>query len=234
MSKVVAIIPARGGSKGIPGKNILPIAGKPLIAWTIHAAQRAQSIDRIIVSTDDEEIANVAKAYGEDPPFQRPAHLATDCAAANDVILHAIEFLQKQGEHFDRVILLQPTSPLRTSKDIDDALSLMDVKHADSVIGVSLVSEPPQWMQRFNEDGIIKDYFPELEKPLNRQDLNVPYIVNGAIYITSMKQFQTTKHISSGIIAGYIMSKDRAVDIDEEIDFKLAELLLKEKIGWEE
>ena len=158
---VLGIIPARSGSKGLPKKNILPLAGKPLIAWSIEAAKKSKNIDQFIVSTDSDKIAEVAKSYKCQVPFKRPKNLALDNTTSFDVIEHAIHHFQKNSINFDYVILLEPTSPIRTSEDIDKAISILHNKRdlADSIVGVSKVEAThPVFDVKVNESGLIREF----------------------------------------------------------------------------
>jgi CMP-N-acetylneuraminic acid synthetase len=178
-SNIIAIIPARGGSKGLPGKNILPLHGKPLIAWSIEAALAVDEISHVIVTTDDEEIAQVSRDYGTEVPFMRPSELATDTASGVDVVVHALKASQAHyEEEFDWVLLLQPTSPLRTSEDTRMAIQMTKVGDVDAVIGLREISDPPQWMKSMGRDEKITDYLVGLVKTSNRQELDNPYIIN--------------------------------------------------------
>src|SRR5687767_5058839 len=176
--RVLAVIVARGGSQGLPGKNILPIAGRPLLAWTIDAARAARSIDRTILSSDDEAIIAAARGCGCEVPFRRPAELATDTATAVDVVLHALDNVSE----YDVVVLLQPTSPLRTAADIDAACAQLAASGAPSCVSVCMAEQSPYWMYRLNGSRRLE---PLLEAPTGatrRQDLPPVYVLNGAIY----------------------------------------------------
>jgi N-acylneuraminate cytidylyltransferase/CMP-N,N'-diacetyllegionaminic acid synthase len=143
--RIIALVPARGGSKGLPGKNVLPLLGKPLIAWTIEQAKACSYIDRVMVTTDDDGIAAAAREFGADVPFKRPAHLATDAAKSLDVVLHALDWLEAHGDRYDLLVLLQPTSPLRTAGDIGGALDLFISKNAGAVVSVCETDHHPYW-----------------------------------------------------------------------------------------
>lgn len=221
--KTLAIIPARGGSKGLPGKNIRMLAGKPLIAWTIEAALASPSIHRTIVSTDDPEIAAVAKSHGAEVPFMRPAHLATDTATSMDVVLHALQ----ECLGYTHVVLLQPTSPLRTTQHIEAAFQLMTSRAATSCIAITKAEESPYWM-------FTKDAQDTIQKLINqpaatrRQDLPDAYLPNGAIYISSTDLLVVEKSFISVGAVGYEMDASSFVDIDTADDFDTAtKLVLK-------
>jgi CMP-N-acetylneuraminic acid synthetase len=224
---VVAIIPARGGSKGLPRKNILPLAGKPLIAHTIEAARLSGGIARIIVSTDDFEISQISKQYGAEVPFIRPQELSNDRASGTAVAIHAIEYLALHENYLpDAVLFLQPTSPLRSAMDIRDAIELHR-KTGSPVIGLKLATEYPQWMQRVDADDRVFPMFPELADADTRQELPPSYIVNGAIYLNSRENLLAHRSFSQPAPMAHIMPENRSVDIDTLEDFQRAEWILK-------
>ena len=221
---MLAIVPARGGSKGLPGKNLKNLDNKPLIAHTIESALQSNEISRVVISTDDKNIADVAKAYGADVPFMRPAYLATDNSLAIDTYKYTVDKLinDENAEIVDYIVLL-PTSPLRTEKDISNSVEIFRKKNADSVISVSKEEKPISWFKELDHDGKI------IEKNLslkNRQDEIDYYCPNGSIYIFRKKLIDEGKYYSSKTYA-YVMPKSRSVDIDDELDFAFAEFLLK-------
>jgi CMP-N-acetylneuraminic acid synthetase len=222
--KILAIIPARGGSKRLPGKNIKPLQGKPLIAWTIEAALKSSYIDEIIVSTDDQEIAEVSQLFGANVPFLRPEALSNDMASSNDVVLHAINTLEQK---FDYVVLLQPTSPLRGWKDIDAAIELCINKNAGGVVSVCECEHSPLWINTLPDDKNMSEFISPASKGQRSQDLPVYYRLNGAIYC-----YETIALIENGGIYynnevfASTMSRESSVDIDEALDFKMASVLL--------
>jgi len=220
---ILAVIPARGGSKGLPGKNILPLAGKPLIVWSIEAAKESKYIDTCIVSTDDDRIATVAEKYGCDVPFLRPEELATDESNSSDAILHALEKLE---DRYDIVIILQPTSPLRTTEDIDNALELMIGKHAPIVVSICKSNKPIYWHYTLENNRTIKPVYPSKKIVSNRQEFPATYIPNGALYIAKVDYFKKTKTFYTDKTLGYIMPNERSVDIDSHIDFVLVKALI--------
>ena len=229
MKKALAIITARGGSKSLPGKNIKILAGKPLIAWTIEAALKSKYLDRVLVSTDDKNIAAIAKKYGAEVPFLRPKKLATDKTPTVPVLLHALRWLKlNEGYKPDAVVTLQPTSPLRLTKHIDAALRLFNKTGADSVVSVCRVEHSPYWMMKVKGDRVspfMKDY----SERKRRQDLLPVYRPNGAIYITRYDVLTKTKRILGRNTRAIVMDAESSVDIDTAMDFKLAETVLKEK-----
>lgn len=222
---MLAIIPARGGSKGLPGKNIKLLLGKPLIAYTIEAALKVPAIDRVFVSTDSEEIASVAKEYGAECNYLRPDHLSTDSARAINVYNYVLEKFENDGHKYDEVVILQPTSPLRTSDNIKDAIELFYRQDADSVISYCEEHHPIVWHKYLDTEGRFEEIF---ENNLNnRQDERKSYYPNGAIYIFKSELLKSGKYYSSKSFA-YIMDRELSVDIDTITDFKQAEFFLRE------
>ncbi len=216
----IAIIPARGGSKGIPGKNLAPLGGQPLIAWTINAAQAAATVDRTVVSTDDRDIAAVAEQHGAEVPALRPPELATDEASTDAVLQYAVDLLELDDD--DVVILLQPTSPLRTAKDIDAAATLFLQTDCDVVMGTRLPRDHPD-LCFLDGDGHLEALRPD--GLVRRQDLRRAVAINGSIYVA------TARHIRGGPLLrgrmkGHLMSSAHSVDIDEPEDLSYAEWLL--------
>ncbi|WP_040758352.1 cytidylyltransferase domain-containing protein [Sporosarcina newyorkensis] len=222
--KVVAVIPARGGSKGVLRKNLRNLAGKPLIAWTIEAAAKSKYLDRILLSSDDNEIIELAKSYGCEVPFVRPAHLATDDAISADVILHALDAITP----YDYVIMLQPTSPLRTTEDIDLCIETLVNKKAKSCVSISESSESPYWMFKLDDEAKI-DAFVKEEIIPRRQDLPIVYSLNGAVYIAEINWFKKKKTFLTNETVGFIMPRNRSYDIDTNEDFLMCEYSLDDK-----
>lgn len=218
--RVVAIIPARGGSKGLPGKNIKRLSGLPLIAWTIKAAQQSEQVDRVVVSTDCEEIAAIAKEYGADVPFMRPAELATDSASSVDVVQHVLNMLI---EKFEYLVLLQPTSPFRNSSDIDAAITLATQSDACNVVSACLSDKSPYWMYTLDSSRTISPVVNGSDRPARRQDSPPVYQLNGAIYVSFVDHFMNTRSLVDINTKALIMPMERSLDIDTEIDFKIAE-----------
>lgn len=214
--KVLALITARGGSKGLPRKNILLAGGKPLVAWTVKAALAAESISRVVLSSDDDEIMVAALAAGCEVPFRRPAELANDQASSMDVVLHALS----QLPGYDYLVLLQPTSPLRTSFDIDEAFRKMRIHHAPACVAVTKVDQSPYWMYRLTDDDRLHNVLEALPKINRRQDLPSIYALNGSIYIAKIDWLLKTKSFLSPETVAYVMPKERSLDIDDAADFK--------------
>lgn len=229
VKKIPAIIPARGGSKGLPGKNIKEIAGKPLIAWTIEAALKSRYISDVIVTTDSEEIADISKSYGAWVPFLRPPELAADNSSAIDVYLHAVENLNSNfDKNFNDFVVLQPTSPLRRAEHIDDAVQLFWEHSADSVISLVEANHPPFWYKRIDEQNKIVSLFDDAKYSRNRQELPKSYLPNGAILVLKYGLLSKSKSYYSENTYPYIMKQEDSVDIDNLIDFKFCEMLLSE------
>lgn len=224
--RIVALIPARGGSKGLPRKNVLPLNGKPLIAWTIEQTRASEYVDRVIVTTDDEEIASVARANGADVPFLRPRELASDTAKAMDVILHALDWLEAHNDRFDVIVLLQPTSPLRTTVDIDNALRLLFSKDARAVVSVCETEHHPYWSNVLPADGSLDGFLRPDIMNKNRQELPTFYRLNGAINAAHCDHLRTHKTFFGKSTFAFVMPSERSVDIDTLIDFQRAELLI--------
>jgi len=226
---ILGLIPARGGSKGLPRKNIKPLLGKPLIAWTIEQALASEYLDKVIVSTDEKEIADISKKYGAEVPFMRPKELAKDNAKGIDVVLHVIDWFMKNDKlkQFDLLMLLQPTSPLRTTEDIDKTIEYLFSKEAKAIVSVCEVDHHPLWSNTLPEDGCMKNFIRQEIVNKNRQELAVFYRLNGAIYLAYCDYIKEQKSFFGEKTFAYIMPKERSIDIDNEIDFKLAEILIK-------
>ena len=224
---MIAIIPARGGSKGLPGKNIKVLCGKPMIAYAIEAAQQSKYIDHIIVSTDDQQIADIALQYGAEVPFLRPDFLASDTAQAVDNYIYTIERLSEEwNQNIEEFVVLQPTSPLRTVEDIDGAIEMFISKCADSVISYSPEAHPVCWHKYINENNEFVDIFDSTIA--NRQDLKISYYPNGAVYVFSTRMIKERKYYTEKSY-GYIMPRSRSVDIDYQEDFDYVEFLMSRR-----
>ncbi len=224
--RILGLIPARGGSKRLPRKNVLPMAGKPLIAWTIEAALASSVLDRVIVSTDDEEIATVSRGHGAGV-LERPPELASDSATGLAVMLHVLRVLAEQGERYNYLALLQPTSPLRTAADIDGAIGLLLEKQADTVVSVCETDHPPEWSNTLPPDHSLAGFYRPDVRETRSQDLPISYRLNGAIYIYDCERLlRTASQDMDDNGYAYVMPRERSIDIDSEIDFAIAELLL--------
>lgn len=223
---MLAVIPARGGSKGVPGKNIRELAGKPLIAYTIKAACESGIFSKIIVSTDSREIADIAVRYGAEVPFLRPASISGDMTSSDDVILHALDFYEEQGSRFDMVCKLQPTSPLRSSIHLKEAWELFQERQSDFLISVCECEHSPLWAGLVGEDLSLDEFISEEVKRACRQNLPVYYRLNGAIYMARTEGFRENKSFFGQNSIAYIMGQKESVDIDSELDFKIAEVII--------
>jgi len=225
---ILALVPARRGSKGIPDKNIKMLDGKPLIAYTIGAAKKSKYIDAVIVSTDSKKIAEISQKYGAEVPFIRPKELATDSAKSINVILHAMNWIENHtNKKYNYLILLQPTSPFRSSMDIDKAIEEIINKEKDALVSVCEVSENPYWMKVIDEEGNLKDFIEGEENYSRRQDLPKVYILNGAIYIAKWEVLKEDKSFYRRECRPFIMSKEKSLDIDNPLDFEFAVFLMK-------
>lgn len=224
---MLALIPARGGSKGVPGKNIKKLNGKPLIAYTIEAALNTTEISDVIVSTDCPIIADVAKEYGAWVPELRPIELATDSAKSIDVFFYVIDLMRgTYKKNIDEIIILQATSPFRNSYHISEAISIFQKKEADSVISYSEVDHPIEWCKYIDEEGKFSDVSFEPLKT-NRQENKKTYFPNGAIYIFNTNYLLKHKEYYGEKSFGYIMDKHDSIDIDTPLDFEIADFLMK-------
>lgn len=219
----LAIIPARGGSKRLPRKNILPFAGKPLIGWSIDAALSSKYVDEVIVSSDDTEILSLANESGVEGML-RPSYLASDTATTIDVISHAVTSASRD---FDYIVLLQATSPLRTSMHVDQAVETLFVKNGDSVVSVSKAEHSPHWMNTLPPNGSMRDFIREDVAEKRSQDFEDYYRLNGAIYIIETEKFMSLKSLYTEKTYAYIMPENVSVDIDTRYDFVCAEAIYK-------
>lgn len=230
-STVIAVIPARGGSKGIPRKNLTNLAGKPLIAHTIFAAQKALLVDAIWVSSDDKDILNLSASLGA-KTLSRPDKIADDNASANEVVYHFIGSLPEDVRNQNTVILyLQPTSPLRDETHIDSALKAMDTARANGVMSVVEAEKPPQKSFRIDENGRLISLFDERQSNARRQDLPLCYYPNGAIYAFRISEFLARNGFPSNGSIPFMMSHADSIDIDNTTDLIRAELAIGEKDG---
>lgn len=224
--KVLAIVPARSGSKRLPRKNIRDLHGKPLIAWSIEAGLASKYVDKLIVSTDDDEIADISREYGADVPFLRPSELATDHVKTIDVAIHALKYFESKNELYDYILLLQPTSPLRDAKHINEAFEIMIEKGAKGVISVCKVEHPQEWTNSLPADGSMDSFIDRKHLNIRSQELQERYRINGAIYVAKTLDLlkEKTFLLERGVVA-YIMERNVSVDIDVEEDFIFAKCL---------
>lgn len=226
---VLAIIPARGGSKGFPGKNIYPVNGKPLIAYTIDAALNSKHISRTIVSSDNDEILSTSKELGA-TPLQRPKELAQDTSSSEEAIHHVIQILSAQGEEFDILVLLQPTSPLRDAFDIDNAISLMIESNATAVISATNIGVKPFKSYYMNKKGFLQGVHNNKSPNMRRQDLPDAYLANGAIYAIYVDEFLKARSLITKKTLPYEMTPEKSIDIDTYEEVLKIENILKQAI----
>lgn len=230
---ILAIIPARGGSKGLPQKNILHLCGLPLLGWPVKAAQDSIYVDRVIVSTDDEEIAKIAQEQGAEVPFLRPPELALDTSTTISVLEHAIEYIKKEGSIYEYCLLLEPTSPLTESADVDGALENLDSSRdiADSIVGVSRVEAAhPTFDVIINKNGLIEPYLPDgFSKIGRRQDLEDLYFFEGSVYISDTLILLEKKSFYHEKTLPYIMPRWKSIEVDEMVDLICVEAIMKNK-----
>lgn len=231
--KILAIIPARGGSKGIPKKNIKSINGKPLIAWTIIEAQKSKYIDRIILSSDDEEIIKIAREYNCEVPFVRPSKYAADSTPSMDVIFHALKEVNSSNE-YAICVMLEPTSPLRDAADIDSALEkLISEREAESVVGIARAeSSHPAFLVSL-KNGFIRSYLNNGFKFFRRQEIDELFYFEGSFYVSYVDSLKRRNSFYHDKCLGFELPKWKAFELDDEIDFIIIESLLKKKLNGE-
>lgn len=224
---IIAIIPARGGSKGIPRKNIRIVGGEPLIAHSIEVANSTKYISRTIVSTDDEEIAKISREYGAEVPFIRPKNLAQDDSPTILALQHAVKTLESMNEKINVVVTLQPTSPLRTVEDLNNSILKILNTNCDSVISVTEVKEHPYLTFKIDQDRLYPFYGED--KLVRRQDLHKVYFVNGAIYVTKRDVLMEQNTLYGGLSRPYIMCKENSFQIDDPIDLHIVNCLFEKR-----
>ena len=229
-SPYVAIIPARGGSKRLPGKNMMLIAGKPLIGWTIEAAIASGVFARVVVSTDSWEIAVLAAQFGAEVPFMRPDELTQDDTPTVDVMIHAVKQLSKDDSIWTHIACLQPTSPLRTAQNIREAVKQLEEKQADAIISVCRSEHSPLWSNTLPESLSLDGFIPQNIQKTPSQQLPAYYRLNGALYFCSIPRMleERTLFLNSGAYA-YVMSRKDSIDIDDQVDFDLAGIYLGQR-----
>lgn len=228
--KVLGLVLARGGSKGLPGKNVRDLCGKPLIAWTIEAACAARCLDALVVSTDDKAIASLAKQYGAEVPFIRPPELASDTASSIDVVEHAIEFLAAAGRTFDIVVLLEPTSPLREPSDIDGAVARLVESGAGSIVSVCRAEAThPAFMYRLDTGAHLKPFLARQPDGLRRQELEPVYFLEGTIYASHVNVLKERRSFYHDDTIAYEVPKWKSIEIDDMEDFIMVEAIVKHK-----
>ncbi len=226
--KILAIIPARGGSKGLPGKNIKPLQGKPLIGWPIKAALNSRYIDRVIVTTDDKIIAKIAQEQGADVPFLRPAEFAKDTSPSSDAIIHTLNYCIEQGEDYDYFVLLEPTSPLTDSADIDSALETLVHGPGLAIVGACKTGNcHPIYCATLGADNFLKPYNREdFAKPVRRQDVDHLYFFEGSLYISEVKKYLEAKTFYHESTLPYIVPHWKSLEIDTLLDFFMIETVM--------
>lgn len=226
-AKFLAIIPARSGSKGLKNKNIKELNGKPMIAYTIEEALKSNVFEDIVVATDSSEYADIALKYGAQVPFLRPEELSTDNATTRDCIVYYIEELERLGKVYDYIMILQPTSPLRTKEDIVGSVELMFMKNANAIISMCECDHPIEWSTHLKEEMCL-DGLSEQFRGL-RQEKSKSYRLNGAIYLSKIDYYMQNTDIYIKDSFAYIMDKEKSVDVDDIYDFKFAEMLIRER-----
>lgn len=229
-AEVLGIILARGGSKGIPRKNVRMAGDRPLIAWTIGAGLQSGALARLIVSTDDDEIATVSRQWGADVPFQRPAALAADDTGSIEATIHAVEFMaQHHGYRPGYVMLLQPTSPLRTAEDIRAAVQIARDRQADAVVSVAAAHQHPYWMKTIGDDGVLHDFMKTDRAYTRRQDLPQAFYIDGSLYLVRRDILLERRTFYTDRTFAYVMPSDRAMDIDTPWELHVVDLVLRDR-----
>lgn len=226
--KRIAIIPARSGSKGLKDKNIKELLGKPLIYYSIKAAIDSKAFDKIFVSTDSQKYADIAKECGADASFLRSERTSSDTASTWDAVREVLDEFDKRGEHYDQIMVLQATSPLRTSEDINNAINLYNEKKANAVVSVTETDHSPLWCNTLPEDGSMDNFENPATVNLPRQKLPKYYRYNGAVYLINRTELDQAQMFKKKCYA-YIMPQDRSIDIDTELDFRIGEILMESR-----
>lgn len=228
--KILAIIPARGGSKGLPRKNIKPLLGKPLIGWSIEQAKKSKYIDEIFISTDSQEIAAIAVGFGIKVPELRPAELASDAAPSSGFVLHTIQYYRQKGQEFDYILLLEPTSPMRKKEDIDNAISLLsEYPDADGVVSLGEVHMEHPGIVKNVRDNRVFPYIDTTKNVTQRQALEKAYFPYGVIYLVKRDVFEQTKLFYSSLSVPYFIERWQNYEIDDIYDFMCIESIMKYK-----
>lgn len=220
--KVLALIPARGGSKGVPRKNIRPLCGKPLLLWSLEAARASRYLDRVVLSSEDPEIVETARQAGLEVPFLRPPELARDDTPGVEPVLHALDLLPG----YDLVVLLQPTSPFRSGGDIDRCIERLVESGAPCAVSVTRPEKSPYWMYTMGPESRLAPLLPTPEGFSRRQDLPEVYALNGAVYVARTEWLRATRSFLTPETVGCVMTREHSVDIDSEEDFALCEFRL--------
>jgi CMP-N-acetylneuraminic acid synthetase len=228
------LIPARGGSKGLPGKNILPLSGKPLIAWTILQGLASEHTDDVVVSTDDKKIAQISRRYGADVPFMRPDELATDTATSIDVVFHALDHLSGIGKEYDYVAVLEPTSPLRKKGDLDKSIRILIDSNdkAECLVSLGKIAlEHPIYAKKIEKTGCVSPYFKVSGKYSRRQDLPIAYFPYGVIYLSKVSALRKYRTFYQKRTISYLIERWQNYEIDDAYDYKCIVSIMKEKKG---
>jgi N-acylneuraminate cytidylyltransferase/CMP-N,N'-diacetyllegionaminic acid synthase len=229
--KIIAVIPARKGSKGLKGKNIKELCGKPLIAWSIEAALSSKYLDEVVVSTDDKATIDIANKYGASAPFLRPEYLSSDVATTFDVLKHTINFYKNElNKEFDYIVLLEPTSPLRDFSDIDNAVERLIYSDASSIVGISKTEDQnPVFLVNKDKDDFISGYVSKDMPSLRRQDVKDIYFFDGSIYISELKSLLDRETFYHNNTIGFEMPKYKSLEVDDIYDFIMVEAIMKYK-----
>jgi N-acylneuraminate cytidylyltransferase len=221
---VLAIIPARGGSKGLPRKNVLDVGGKPMIAWSVESAKRSRYVDRVVLSTDDMEIAAIARRYGCDVPFMRPPEFARDDSLIDAAVIHTLDHLDRQYDYF---VLLEPTTPLRTGGDIDACIELCLSRHAPVCISISEPPHSPYWAVTLENGERVKLVFDGALVASRRQELATTYMINGGVYVADTAWYRQHKTFLADETVAYVMPPERSFDIDSMLDLVAVNAILE-------
>lgn len=229
--RVLGIIPARGGSKGLPRKNILPLCDRPLMAWTISQAAASKRLTRCVVSSEDQEIIEVAKAWGADVPFLRPKEYARDDSPTWEAVIHALTYLEERGETYDAIVMLEPTSPLRKPEDIDHAITqFLAHPTCDSLVSVGQVHmEHPRIVKRI-ESGFVKPYLPETDSVYRRQQLEPAYFPYGVIYIATREFYLRAKCFYGDRTIPYVLDRWQNYEVDDHDDLTVCEAMMQKHL----
>ena len=229
--RVLSLILARSGSKGLPKKNIRLLQGKPLIAWSIEASKNSFYIDDLLVSTDSKEIADIAKQYGAEAPFLRPANLASDSASTIDAIIHALDWLESRNRYYEIIVLLEPTSPLREPEDINRCLEMMQENRVSSVVSVSQVENMhPMFLFHLGEEKKLHPYSQKQPNSVRRQDITPLFFLDGSVYCSEIDALRARKGFYHEDTSGYVVPKWKSLEIDDEDDFVMVEALMKMRL----
>jgi len=227
--KYLAIVTARSGSKRLPNKNVQNLCGKPLFVWSVLAGRNCPQVLRIIVSTDSAEYQRIAIEAGAECPWLRSAALAADKTSSADVVKDVLDRLGDEVKQYRALVLLQPTSPLRTAQDVSGALALYEARNAPAVVSVSEVECPPAWMGQLRCDLVMDEFVPTQFRGLRSQDLGNWYRLNGAIYVIGIEEFRLEHGFMPPGSLAYVMPRERSVDVDTALDFELAQFLMSKK-----